>query len=49
LQDILVSQKIMVRDCSNFDYLDNYFIRVAVKVYRFSQKIYKQIKKFLKA
>ncbi len=31
LQDMLISQKIMIRDCSNFDYLDGYFARVAVK------------------
>ncbi len=30
-QEKLKSYKIMVRDCSNFDYLDDRFIRVAVK------------------
>ena len=30
-QERLKSYKIMVRDCSNFDYLDDRFIRVAVK------------------
>ena len=31
LQEKLKPYKIMIRDCSNFDYLDEYYIRVAVK------------------
>ncbi len=31
LQEKLKAYKIMIRDCSNFDYLDEYYIRVAVK------------------
>lgn len=31
LQEKLIPYKIMIRDCSNFDYLDEYYIRVAVK------------------
>jgi threonine-phosphate decarboxylase len=31
LQNHLKKYKIMVRDCSNFDYLDNSYVRVAVK------------------
>jgi len=46
LQDILVSQKIMVRDCSNFDYLDNYFIRVAVKDIDSLRKFINRLKNF---
>jgi len=30
-QKKLISSKIMIRDCSNFDFLDNRFIRIAVK------------------
>jgi threonine-phosphate decarboxylase len=30
-QDILTPYKIMIRDCSNFDFLDSRFIRVAIK------------------
>ncbi len=30
-QERLVPYKIMIRDCSNFDFLDNSFIRVAIK------------------
>ncbi|MAD41597.1 MAG: aminotransferase class I/II [Arcobacter sp.] len=31
LQEKLKPYKILIRDCSNFDYLDEYYIRVAVK------------------
>jgi threonine-phosphate decarboxylase len=30
-QELLKPYKIMVRDCSNFDYLDDRFVRIAVK------------------
>jgi len=30
-QKILIPYKIMVRDCSNFDFLDNSFVRIAIK------------------
>jgi threonine-phosphate decarboxylase len=30
-QDILKHNKIMIRDCSNFDFLDNSYVRIAVK------------------
>ena len=31
LQEKLKVYKIMIRDCSNFDYLDEHYIRIAVK------------------
>ena len=31
LQDRLLDYKIMIRDCSNFDFLDNSYVRIAVK------------------
>lgn len=30
-QKLLIPYKIMVRDCSNFDFLDEYFVRIAIK------------------
>ena len=30
-QELLKPYKIMVRDCSNFDFLDSSFVRIAVK------------------
>ncbi len=42
LQNILLKDKIMIRDCSNFDFLDKRFVRVAIK----SKK---DLNKFLKA
>ncbi len=30
-QEILIPSKIMVRECSNFDFLDNSFVRIAIK------------------
>ncbi|KAB7886665.1 pyridoxal phosphate-dependent aminotransferase [Poseidonibacter ostreae] len=41
LQEKLKRYKIMIRDCSNFDYLDEYYIRVAVKS-RTSIQIFKK-------
>ncbi|QOG12465.1 aminotransferase class I/II-fold pyridoxal phosphate-dependent enzyme [Arcobacter sp. FWKO B] len=40
----LICHKIMVRDCSNFDFLDNSYVRIAVK----SKKDLKVLKKGLK-
>lgn len=31
LQKELINYKIMIRDCSNFDFLDNYYVRIAIK------------------
>jgi len=31
LQKELINYKIMIRDCSNFDFLDNYYARIAIK------------------
>jgi threonine-phosphate decarboxylase len=42
LQKVLLKDKIMIRDCSNFDFLDKRFVRVAIK----SKK---DLNKFLKA
>jgi threonine-phosphate decarboxylase len=40
-QEKLLREKIMIRDCSNFDFLDNSFVRIAVKSKR-SIKILKK-------
>ena len=44
LQEKLISYKIMIRNCSNFDFLDESFIRIAVK----SKKSIKSLKKAFK-
>ena len=43
LQDYLKNYKILIRDCSNFDFLDNSYVRIAVK----SEKYIKELKKAL--
>lgn len=43
LQEKILKEKIMIRDCSNFDFLDNSFVRIAVK----SKKAIKTLKKAL--
>lgn len=48
LQDKLLKYKIMIRDCSNFDYLDNTYVRIAVKnkkSIKVLQKAFKEIEK----
>ncbi|ADG93497.1 aminotransferase class I and II [Arcobacter nitrofigilis DSM 7299] len=44
LQDKLISYKIMIRDCSNFDFLNNSFVRVAIKDKKSMQKFIKALK-----
>ena len=44
LQELLKPYKIMVRDCSNFDFLDESYVRIAVK----SKQTIKQLQKALK-
>ncbi len=44
LQNYLKKDKILIRDCSNFDFLDNSFVRFAVK----NKKSLKRLKKGLK-
>ena len=39
LQKKLLKKKILIRDCSNFRGLDNYFIRIAVKTRKDNQKL----------
>jgi threonine-phosphate decarboxylase len=45
LQDKLTPYKIMIRDCSNFDFLNNTFVRVAIKDKIAMQKFIKALKK----
>ncbi|MGB7402202.1 MAG: aminotransferase class I/II-fold pyridoxal phosphate-dependent enzyme [Arcobacter sp.] len=45
LQNKLISYKIMIRDCSNFDFLNNTFVRVAIKDKTAMQKFIKALKK----
>ncbi len=44
-QDKLKKYKIMVRDCSNFDFLDKNYVRIAVKSIKDLKKFEKAIKK----
>ena len=48
LQEKLIPYKIMIRDCSNFDFLDNSFIRVAIKDKSSMKLFIKALKKELK-
>lgn len=45
LQKFLLKYKVMIRDCSNFDYLDSSFIRVALKSKKDMKYFIKSLKK----
>ncbi len=46
-QELLKPYKIMVRDCSNFDFLDESFVRVAVKSKKDLEKLEMSLKKIV--
>ena len=45
-QELLKPYKIMVRDCSNFDFLDDSFVRVAVKSSSANERLKEALKKY---
>jgi threonine-phosphate decarboxylase len=45
-QELLKPYKIMVRDCSNFDFLDDRFVRVAVKSSSANERLNKALKNY---
>ena len=45
-QELLKAYKIMVRDCSNFDFLDDSFVRVAVKSSSANERLKEALKKY---
>jgi threonine-phosphate decarboxylase len=45
-QELLKPYKIMVRDCSNFDFLDDRFVRIAVKSSSANERLKEALKKY---
>ena len=45
-QEILKPYKILIRDCSNFDFLDEYYVRIAIKSSKINEILKKALSKY---